>query len=137
MTTSEQAATSGGPVAQVPVALGGEGVVYNLSPAAGARLHLTGPVLAGIFLGQITRWNDPALTALNLGIALPNADHGHAPLRRQRHHLHLQQLPIQHRPGLGRQSRHRHGAQLAGRGRPPRRRGGGAGGSPSRRPGRS
>ena len=73
MTTSEQAATSGGPVAQVPVALGGEGVVYNLSLAAGARLHLTGPVLVGIFLGQITRWNDLALTTLNPGIALPNA----------------------------------------------------------------
>ena len=73
MTTSEQAAARGGPVAQVPVALGGEGVVYNLSLPAGARLHLTGPVLAAIFLGQITRWNDPALTALNPGITLPAA----------------------------------------------------------------
>ena len=73
MTTSEQAAASGGPVAQVPVALGGEGVVYNLSLPAGARLHLTGPVLAAIFLGQITRWNDPAITALNPGITLPPA----------------------------------------------------------------
>ena len=73
MTASEQAAARGGPVAQVPVALGGEGVVYNLSLPAGARLHLTGPVLAAIFLGQITRWNDPALTALNPGITLPDA----------------------------------------------------------------
>ena len=73
MTASEQAAASGGPVAQVPVALGGEGVVYNLSLPAGARLHLTGPVLAAIFLGQIGRWNDPALTALNPGITLPDA----------------------------------------------------------------
>ena len=73
MTASEQAAAGGGPVAQVPVALGGEGIVYNLSLPAGARLHLTGPVLAAIFLGQITRWNDPALTALNPGITLPAA----------------------------------------------------------------
>ena len=73
MTASEQAAASGGPVAQVPVALGGEGIVYNLSLPAGARLHLTGPVLAEIFLGQITRWNDPALTTLNPGITLPDA----------------------------------------------------------------
>jgi phosphate transport system substrate-binding protein len=29
-----------------------------------ARLHLTGPVLAEIFLGQITRWNDPAITTI-------------------------------------------------------------------------
>ena len=73
MTASEQAAAKGGPITQVPVALGGEGVVYNLSLPAGARLHLTGPVLAGIFLGQITRWNDPALTALNPGLSLPAA----------------------------------------------------------------
>jgi phosphate transport system substrate-binding protein len=73
MTASEQAAARGGPVAQVPVALGGEGVVYNLSLPAGARLHLTGPVLAAIFLGQITRWNAPAITALNPGITLPDA----------------------------------------------------------------
>jgi phosphate transport system substrate-binding protein len=55
----------------VPDALGGEGVAYNLNLPAGARLHLTGPVLARIFLGQITSWNDPAITALNPGINLP------------------------------------------------------------------
>ena len=73
MTASEQAAAKGGPVTQVPVDLGGEGIVYTLSLPAGARLHLTGPVLAEIFLGQITRWNDPALTALNPGLSLPSA----------------------------------------------------------------
>jgi phosphate transport system substrate-binding protein len=73
MTASEQAAARGGPVTQVPVDLGGEGIVYNLSLAAGARLHLTGPVLARIFLGQITRWNDRALTGLNPGVSLPAA----------------------------------------------------------------
>jgi phosphate transport system substrate-binding protein len=73
MTTSEQAAAKGGPVTQVPVALGGEGIVYNLSLPAGDRVHLTGPVLAAIYLGQITHWNDPALTALNPGLSLPEA----------------------------------------------------------------
>ncbi len=73
MTTREQGAATGGSVTQVPVALGGEGVVYNLSLPAGIRLHLTGPVLAAIFLGKITRWNDPAVTALNPGISLPAA----------------------------------------------------------------
>ena len=73
MTARELAAANGGPVTQVPVALGGEGVAYNLSLPAGARLHLTGPVLAAVFLGQITRWNDPALTALNPGVSLPAA----------------------------------------------------------------
>jgi phosphate transport system substrate-binding protein len=73
MTAAEQAAATGGPITQVPVALGGEGIVYNLSLPAGVRLHLTGPVLAAIFLGKITRWNDPAVTALNPGVSLPPA----------------------------------------------------------------
>jgi phosphate transport system substrate-binding protein len=74
MTASEQAAAKGGPVTQVPVALGGEGIAYNLpSLPAGARVHLTGPVLAAIYLGQITHWNDPAITALNPGLSLPAA----------------------------------------------------------------
>ena len=73
MNASELAASKGGPVTQVPDALGAEGVAYNLNLPAGARLHLTGPVLARIFLGQITHWNDPAITALNPGITLPTA----------------------------------------------------------------
>ena len=73
MTASEQAAGKGGSITQVPVDLGGEGIAYNLHLPARARLHLTGPVLAGIYLGQITRWNDPAITALILGLSLPDA----------------------------------------------------------------
>ena len=73
MNSSELAAAKGGPITQVPVDLGGEGIAYNLSLPAGARLHLTGPVLAEIYLGQITHWNDPAITALNPGLSLPNA----------------------------------------------------------------
>jgi len=73
MNASERAAAKGGAVTQVPVALGGEGIAYNLSLPAGAGLHLTGRVLAAIFLGQITRWNDPALTAINPSLSLPAA----------------------------------------------------------------
>ena len=73
MNASELAAAQGGPVTQVPDALGAEGIAYHLSLSAGAQLRLTGPVLAEIFLGQITRWNDPAITALNPGISLPPA----------------------------------------------------------------
>jgi phosphate transport system substrate-binding protein len=73
MNASELATAKGGSITQVPVDLGGEGIAYNLSLPAGARLHLTGPVLAGIYLGQITHWNDPALTALNPSLSLPNA----------------------------------------------------------------
>jgi phosphate transport system substrate-binding protein len=73
MTPAEQSAARGGSITQVPVALGGEGVAYNLNLPAGARLHLTGPVLARIFLGQITHWNDPAITAVNPGVNIPDA----------------------------------------------------------------
>src|SRR5208337_3392272 len=73
MNASELTAAKGGPVTQVPDALGAEGVAYNLDLPAGARLHLNGPVLGAIFLGQITHWNDPAITALNPGITLPAA----------------------------------------------------------------
>jgi phosphate transport system substrate-binding protein len=73
MTATEQAAAQGRPVVQVPVDLGAEGVVYNMDLPAGTRLHLTGPVIARIFLGQITSWHDPAIKALNPGINLPSA----------------------------------------------------------------
>ena len=73
MNASELIAAKGGPITQVPDALGAEGVAYNLDLPADARLHLTGPVLAAIFLGQITHWNDSAITTLNPGINLPAA----------------------------------------------------------------
>ena len=70
MTATEQAAAHGGPSVQVPVNLGAEVVVYNLPGLA--RLHLTGPVIARIFLGQISNWRDPSIVSLNPGIALPD-----------------------------------------------------------------
>ena len=74
MNASELAAAKGGTDStQAPDALGAEGVAYNLDLPAGTRLHLTGPVLARIFLGQMTRWDDLAITALNPGISLPDA----------------------------------------------------------------
>ena len=73
MTAAEQAAAKGGSITQVPVDLGGEGIAYHLTLPAGTQLHLTGPVLAEIFLGQVTHWDDPAITALNPGLTLPPA----------------------------------------------------------------
>jgi phosphate transport system substrate-binding protein len=62
-----------GPTLQVPVDLGAVAVAFNVPRLNGAPLRLTGPVLAEIFLGQITKWDDPALTALNPGADLPDA----------------------------------------------------------------
>jgi phosphate transport system substrate-binding protein len=55
----------------IPWALTATGVGYNV-PGAGNNLKLTGPVIAKIFLGQITTWNNPAIKALNKGVKLPN-----------------------------------------------------------------
>ena len=55
---------------QVPVDLGAEAIAYNLTGLPG--LHLTGPVIARIFLGQITSWRDPAIMALNPHVSLPS-----------------------------------------------------------------
>jgi phosphate transport system substrate-binding protein len=71
--TADLAAARGGPALQVPVDLGAVAVAYNVQTLASTPLRLTGPVLAKIFLGQITRWDDPALTALNPGAHLPDA----------------------------------------------------------------
>jgi phosphate transport system substrate-binding protein len=73
MNATELTAAQGGPVTQVPDALAAEGIAYHLDLPAGARLRLTGPVLAAIYLGRITHWDDPAITALNPSITLPGA----------------------------------------------------------------
>ena len=70
MTAAEQAAAHGGASVQVPVDLGAEAIAYNLTGLPG--LHLTGPVIARIFLGQITSWRDPAIMALNPHVSLPS-----------------------------------------------------------------
>jgi phosphate transport system substrate-binding protein len=55
---------------QVPWALAATLVAYNLKGAP-AKLKLDGPTLAGIYLGKITKWNDPAIAKLNPGAPLP------------------------------------------------------------------
>lgn len=72
-TSTDLDGAQGGPTLQIPVDLGAVSVAYNVLTRNGAPLKLTGPVLARIFLGQITKWNDPALTALNPGADLPDA----------------------------------------------------------------
>lgn len=64
--------SAGGPgtLTQVPTTLGVISVAYNL-PAV-SKLMLDGPTVANIYLGHITKWNDPALTALNPGVNLPS-----------------------------------------------------------------
>ena len=56
---------------QIPWALSATSVAYNV-PGAPVHLNLSGPVIARIFLGDITNWNDPAIKALNKGANLPD-----------------------------------------------------------------
>ena len=56
---------------QFPAIVGGNVIAYNIKGISTGKLKLTGPVIAGIFLGKITKWNDPAIAKLNAGVALP------------------------------------------------------------------
>ncbi len=59
---------------QFPAIIGGTVPVVNLDGIKPGELRITGPVLAEVFLGNITRWNDPKLVALNPGKNLPNLE---------------------------------------------------------------
>lgn len=59
---------------QFPIALGAVTVVHNLDLPAGRDLRLDAPTIAQVYLGRITRWNDPAIAALNPGVPLPATD---------------------------------------------------------------
>ncbi len=72
--TAEQMTAVKGQVVHIPTVLGAVVVTYNLPAVGQTPLKLSGTVIADIFLGKITKWNDRALTALNPGVALPSAD---------------------------------------------------------------
>lgn len=70
MTTQQQFKVDG-KIMHVPTVLGAVVPAYNLKGIE--DLKLSGPVIADIFLGKITRWTDPAIAKLNPGAALPDA----------------------------------------------------------------
>ena len=57
---------------QFPAIIGGTVPVFNLDGFAKGELKVTGPVLAEMFMGKISKWNDPKLAALNPGKTLPD-----------------------------------------------------------------
>jgi phosphate transport system substrate-binding protein len=57
---------------QFPMVMGGVVPAINIKGVAAAQLKLTGALLAEIYLGKITKWNDPKLTSVNPGVSLPN-----------------------------------------------------------------
>jgi phosphate transport system substrate-binding protein len=68
--TDDKLAASG--LFQFPTAIGGVVPVINLKGIEPGQLRLTGAVMADIFLGKITRWDDAAIKALNPSLALPD-----------------------------------------------------------------
>ena len=73
MSDEELTKAKGGSVLHIPTVLGAVVVTYNL-PGVTTPIKLTPQVIAEIFLGRITKWNDTRLTSLNPGVSLPNSD---------------------------------------------------------------
>ncbi len=69
--TDEQLAQAKIKILHIPTVLGAVVPAYNV-PGVSGELKFTPTALAGIFLGKITSWNDPALTSANPGVNLPN-----------------------------------------------------------------
>ncbi|MDH5431506.1 MAG: phosphate ABC transporter substrate-binding protein PstS [Nitrosopumilus sp.] len=58
----------------IPESIGGVVIVYNIPEVPNKGLKLTADAVSKIFLGEITKWNDPAITAENPGLNLPNKE---------------------------------------------------------------
>lgn len=73
--SDEQIVDAGGEIVHIPLALGAVAVAYNV-PAGNsdAPLRFTGATLANIFLGNVRKWNDPAIAVSNPGRQLPDLD---------------------------------------------------------------
>ncbi len=73
MTDQQLAQAKGGPILHIPTVLGGVSVTYNL-PTVQQPLKITGDVLAQLYMGKITKWNDSRIASLNPGVTLPSLD---------------------------------------------------------------
>ncbi|MFZ0247813.1 phosphate ABC transporter substrate-binding protein PstS [Candidatus Binatus sp.] len=71
--TDQQLSEAPGKILHFPSVMGADVVAYNL-PGFTGTLRLTGPVIADIFLGKITKWDDDSIKALNPGAAIPSQD---------------------------------------------------------------
>jgi phosphate transport system substrate-binding protein len=71
--TDEQLKAAPGPILHFPTVLGADVPIYNI-PGVAAELKFSGAVLADIFLGKVTKWDDPAIAKLNPGVKLPESN---------------------------------------------------------------
>ena len=70
--SDDNLAKAPGKIFHIPTVAGADVVAYNL--AGNPALKLDADTIAGIFLGKITKWNDPKITALNAGVNLPDRE---------------------------------------------------------------
>jgi phosphate transport system substrate-binding protein len=73
MSDQELAAAKGGPILHFPTVMGAVVITYNV-PGVTRPLNLSGDVIADIYSGKITKWNDAQIVAQNRGVSLPNSD---------------------------------------------------------------
>jgi phosphate transport system substrate-binding protein len=71
--TKDQLLAAPGTILHFPTVLGAVVPVYNV-PGVDAELKFTGPLLADIFMGKVSKWNDAAIAKLNPGVSLPGSD---------------------------------------------------------------
>jgi phosphate transport system substrate-binding protein len=69
-----QIAAVNGNVLHIPTVLGAVAVTYNLPTLGETKLKFDGNLLVDIFMGRVTKWNDPKIAALNPGVKLPDID---------------------------------------------------------------
>ena len=70
--SDQELAKAPGKILHIPTVAGAVVLTYNLPD--NPTLKLDGPTVAGIFLGSITKWNDPAIASQNAGVKLPGSD---------------------------------------------------------------
>ena len=73
MTDDEMSKAKGGPILHFPTVVGADVITYNV-PEITQPLQLTGEVIADVFLGKITKWNDARIAGLNPTAKLPASD---------------------------------------------------------------
>ena len=96
--------------------MGGIVPVVNLDGIKSGDLTIDGPTLAKIYLGEIKKWDDPAIKKLNPNVKLPSQAIAlvHR-VGRFRHHLRLHQLSVEGEPGLEVEGRQQYLGRVAGR----------------------
>jgi phosphate transport system substrate-binding protein len=72
--TEDQLKAAGAPILHIPMTLGAVVVTYNVPELASTKLKFSGATLAGIYLGEIKKWNDPKIAADNAGANLPDKE---------------------------------------------------------------